>query len=146
VSKVEAARRPSLLAHVIFVRYVVFAVVSSFCNLVAQEMIVQTVPMAPLMASVLLGTGVGFFVKYLLEKRWVFLDGYEGHRAEIRKIVIYGLSGVATTLLFWSAELGAWSTWQTVEAKYVGAALGLGFGNWVKYRLDRRYVFARTSA
>ena len=146
MSKVEAARRPSLLAHVIFVRYVVFAVVSSFCNLVAQEMIVQTVPMAPLMASVLLGTGVGFFVKYLLEKRWVFLDGYEGHRAEICKIVIYGLSGVATTLLFWAIELGAWHIWQTAEAKYVGAGLGLGFGNWVKYRLDRRYVFARTSA
>ncbi|HMF24082.1 MAG TPA: hypothetical protein VKG24_18455 [Pseudolabrys sp.] len=40
-------------------------------------------PIVPMMVSVLTVTGVGFFVKYLLEKRWVFLDGYNNHVAEI---------------------------------------------------------------
>jgi putative flippase GtrA len=143
MSEVETALRPNLPAHVIFVRYVLFAVVSGLSNLASQEIVVRVLPLAPIMASVLFGTGVGFLVKYLLDKRWIFLDTYDGHVAEIRKFTVYGLSGVGTTLLFWTIELGAWHVWQTVEAKYIGAVIGLSLGNWIKYLLDRQYVFPR---
>jgi putative flippase GtrA len=99
------------------------------------------VPPAPIMASIFFGTAFGFFVKYLLEKRWVFLDGYIGHAAEVRKIFLYGVLGVGTTALFWVIELGFWYSLQTAEAKYVGAAIGLSLGNWIKYHLSKRYVF-----
>jgi putative flippase GtrA len=51
-------------------------------ELASQEIVVG-LPIVPMMVSVLTVTGVGFFVKYLLEKRWVFLDGYNNHVAEI---------------------------------------------------------------
>ena len=142
----EATTRLALAAHVIFVRYVVFAVVSSLANLASQELVIRTVPGAVLMASVVVGTGVGFCVKYLLDKRWVFLDAYDGHIAEARKIVVYGAFGVGTTLLFWAIELGFWHVWQTAEAKYIGAAIGLSLGNWIKYLLDKQFVFRRRTA
>jgi putative flippase GtrA len=132
-----------LAAHVIFVRYVFFAALSGLANLASQEIAIRALPLAPLMFSVLVGTGVGFLTKYVMEKRWVFLDPYESHTAELRKIIIYGLSGVGTTLLFWAIELGAWHLWGTLEAKYAGAALGLALGNWVKYILDKHWVFGR---
>ena len=144
MNKAKAAFRPPLAAPLIFVRYVLFAIVSGLSNLASQEIVVRALPIAPIMVSVLIGTGVGFFVKYLLEKRWVFLDGYDNHVAEIRKISVYGAFGFGTTLLFWLIELSFWHIWQTMEARYVGAAIGLSVGNWIKYLLDRRYVFPRT--
>jgi putative flippase GtrA len=145
LSEVEAARRPPLAAHVIFVRYVVFAVISGLSNLASQEIIIRALPAAPIMPSVLAGTGVGFIVKYLLDKRWVFLDSYDGHAAEFRKVFAYGVFGIATTMVFWGVELSFWRIWQTVEAKYLGAVLGLALGNWIKYLLDRHYVFPRSA-
>src|SRR5260370_37364379 len=98
-------------------------------------------PRAPIAASILAGTAVGFLVKYLLEKRWVFLDGYDGHISELKKIVLYAVLGVGTTVLFWAIELSFWYSWHTAEAKYFGAAFGLSLGNWMKYLLSKRYVF-----
>jgi putative flippase GtrA len=146
MSETDIELPPSLATHVIFLRYVLFAVVSSLTNLASQEMVIRLVPLAPLMVSVLTGTGIGFLAKYALEKRWIFLDSYDGHTDEIRKIFVYGVFGIATTFLFWGIELGAWRVWQTTGAKYAGAAIGLLLGNWLKYTLDRRYVFRRIAA
>ena len=132
-----------LSASEIFWRYVLFAVIAGAANLASQELAVRRAPALPLMASVLVGTAVGFLVKYALDKHWIFLDDYDGHVAETRKIVIYGLSGVGTTLLFWGIELTAWHLWQTTTAKFVGAAVGLFIGNWIKYRLDKEFVFEK---
>lgn len=143
MSETSAGERTLLASHVIFVRYVLFAFVSGMANLASQEIVLRLIPAVPLMISVLSGTGVGFLVKYILEKRWIFLDPYENHVAEIRKIIVYGLFGVGTTLLFWGIELGAWHLWGTVEAKYIGAAVGLSLGNWIKYVLDKHWVFWR---
>jgi putative flippase GtrA len=136
---------PFLSARVIFFRFVVFAVMAGLANLAAQEAVVRLYPLWPVMISVLAGTGVGFFVKYVLEKRWVFLDDYETHTAELRKIAIYGFFGIGTTALFWAVEMGAWHLWHTSEAKYAGAVVGLSLGNWIKYLLDKHYVFGNRS-
>jgi hypothetical protein len=39
--------------------------------------------------------------------------------------------------------LSFWHILQTVEAKYVSAVIGLSLGNWMKYLLDKRFVFSR---
>lgn len=135
-----------LAAHQIFVRYVFFAIVSGLANLAAQEIAVRVVPGFHVMVSVLAGTGVGFIVKYLLEKHWIFYDAYDSHAEEIRKVFIYGVFGVGTTLLFWAFEMGALWLWGTTSAKYIGAVIGLSLGNWIKYFLDKHYVFGKTAS
>ena len=136
---------PSALSgHAIFVRYIVFAIIAGLANLATQEAAVQVLPPpTPIMVSVLAGTAVGFVVKYLLDKYYIFLDGYDGHIAELRKVALYGIFSVATTLLFWIVELSFWYNWNNVEAKYIGAILGLSLGNWLKYLFDRTWVFSR---
>src|SRR5215210_671535 len=111
-----------------FVRYVAFALIATLANLAAQEVVIRLAPVAPLTLSILAGTVAGFVLKYLLDKRWVFADGYHGHREELQKVTLYGAFSVATTLIFWGFEIAFWSIWRTDLAKYTGAVLGLAIG------------------
>ncbi len=130
----------------IFVRYVLFAAVATLANLLAQELVVRFSPIAPLTASILAGTVVGFVVKYILDKRWIFYDAYTGRRDEARKVTLYALFSVVTTLVFWGFEVAFWMIWKTDFAKYSGAVLGLAIGYAAKFVLDQTYVFRERSA
>ena len=129
----------------IAVRYVLFAVLSTFVNFLTQEAVLLVLPWAPLMLSILAGTATGFAAKYVLDKKWVFYDGYTTGRDEARKVGLYGLFSIATTAIFWGFELSAYTIWQTDTAKYAGGALGLAIGYAAKYALDRRFVFRTES-
>ncbi len=125
------------------VRYVAFAAVATVANLAMQEATVRTLPGASLSLSILAGTAVGFAMKYVLDKQWIFFDPLEGRAQEARKVVLYGMFSVLTTIVFWSFEAAFWIIWGTSTAKYVGAVLGLAVGYAAKYELDRRYTFRR---
>jgi putative flippase GtrA len=129
-----------------FALYVLFAAFSMLANLVAQEAVMRTATVAALPLSILVGTVVGFVVKYLLDKKWVFDDSYAGARSEIRKVSLYGFFSVFTTLIFWAFEWAFWVIWNTEFAKYTGAVLGLSVGYAIKYLLDRTYVFRERPA
>jgi putative flippase GtrA len=138
----DSPERVVLNRHVLFIRYVVFAVIAGCANLGVQEIVVRTAPLGSyIIISVLAGTAIGFAVKYILDKNYVFFDAYDGHKAELRKLITYGLFSAGTTLLFWSIELTFWYMFKTPEAKYIGGALGLAIGNSLKYILDRNWVF-----
>lgn len=127
-------------------RYGLFAVVATGANIAAQEIAMRASPVDPLAVSILAGTLVGFAVKYVLDKLYVFSDAYDGHAEEARKVILYGAFSVLTTIIFWSVEIAFWQIWQTSAAKYTGAVLGLAIGYAAKFMLDRRYVFrARTA-
>jgi putative flippase GtrA len=130
----------------ILVRYVLFAVVATLVNLAAQEVAIRLAPIAPLAVSILAGTAAGFGVKYILDKRWIFYDAYTSHRDEARKVTLYGLFSVVTTLIFWGFEVTFWIIWRTDFAKYAGAVLGLAIGYAAKFALDQTYVFRERSA
>ncbi|MEJ7929788.1 GtrA family protein [Ramlibacter sp. AN1015] len=134
----------ALPPQVILTRYVLFAILAGLSNICAQELAIRMASV-PVTVSILIGTCAGFFMKYVLDKRWIFMSRYEGQQAEIRMVTLYGLSSGGTALLFWSIELGAWRYWQTSTAKYVGAAVGLSIGNWIKYLLDKHFVFGRSA-
>jgi putative flippase GtrA len=120
--------------------YVLFAVASTAANLLAQETVI-TIYAEAFVASVLTGTAVGFGMKYLLDKLFVFEDAYSGAAQEARKVVLYGAFSVATTLIFWSFEAAFWFAWGTTLAKYAGAVIGLAIGYALKFWLDWKYVF-----
>jgi putative flippase GtrA len=130
----------------IAVRYVLFAVLATLVNLAAQEVAIRLAPVAPLAVSILAGTSAGFAVKYVLDKRWIFYDPYTSHRDEARKVILYGLFSVVTTLIFWGFEVTFWTLWRTDFAKYAGAVLGLAIGYAAKFVLDQSYVFRERNA
>jgi putative flippase GtrA len=129
-----------------FIRYVVFAGIATLVNLATQEAVVRVAPLSPLALSILMGTATGFILKYLLDKKWVFDDGYSGHRQELQKITLYGVFSVFTTLVFWSFEVVFWVIWRTDFAKYTGAVIGLAIGYAAKFVLDRAFVFKERQA
>lgn len=129
-----------------FIRYVVFAGIATLANLATQEAVVRVAPLSPLALSIVMGTATGFILKYLLDKKWVFDDGYSGHRRELQKITLYGVFSVFTTLVFWSFEVAFWVIWRTDFAKYTGAVIGLAIGYAAKFVLDRAFVFKERQA
>lgn len=124
-----------------FARYVITAVLSIFANLVAQQVTVVGAPAAHLMVSIVAGTIVGFFAKYLMDKIWTFREAYTTPAAEAHRIILSGLFSVGTTIIFWAFELGFLAIWKTDFAKYAGAVIGLSIGYTAKFWLDRRHVF-----
>lgn len=123
--------------------YTLFAVLATLVNLGAQRAVLALGESAPFFAAaVVLGTGLGLVVKYLLDKRWIFADREGGARAHGRKFTLYTVMGLATTAIFWGAETLAWVVWGSDLARETGAVLGLALGYAVKYQLDRRFVFS----
>ncbi len=126
----------------LILRYALFAVVATLANLAAQRWVLaQDNSAFGYVGAVLVGTGVGLVIKYLLDKRWIFADRDAGLAAHGRKFSLYTLMGVATTAIFWGAETAFWLIWNTDAMRELGAVLGLGLGYVVKYQLDRRFVF-----
>lgn len=123
-------------------RYAIFAVVATLVNLLTQRaaltMLSDTIGVALAMAA---GTATGLLTKYGLDKRWVFFDKTIDGGAERRKFGLYALTGVGTTLIFWGIETAFWLTWHTDQAREFGAVIGLTIGYWIKYNLDRKFVF-----
>jgi putative flippase GtrA len=128
-------------SHGILARYVLFVIIASVMNLVTQGIVFGLAPVQPLTVSILAGTGIGFVVKYCLDKRWIFFDDYGGAAKEVRKIVLYCAFSVAITLVFWVFEISFFLVGGTNLAKYTDAEIGLAIGNYVKYLLDRAYTF-----
>ena len=145
-SGLNSAQHSSGKTLAMFMRYVLFAVLATLANLLTQEATIRLSPVAPLPLSILMGTAAGFFLKYLLDKKWVFDDGYDGHKQELQKISLYGAFSVLTTLIFWGFEVAFWVLWKTDFAKYTGAVLGLAVGYAAKFMLDRSFVFKERQA
>ncbi len=130
----------------IVIRYVLFAVIATLATLAAQEAVVRLAPPAALALSIAAGTAVGFAVKYVLDKKWIFFDRFTSHREEARKLSLYGLFSIVTTLVFWGFEVAFWTIWRTDVAKYAGAVLGLAIGYVAKFMLDGAFTFRERNA
>lgn len=123
-------------------RYAAFAVIASFANLGVQRLVLSQGTGGKTFAlAVGAGTFVGLFIKYLLDKRWIFYDLDSGAMAHSQKFSVYTAMGLITTAIFWSIETVFWLVWQTDIMRELGAVLGLSIGYVVKYNLDRRFVF-----
>ena len=124
------------------VRYALFALLAMSANIGAQmiSFAVYSGKFA-LWLAMAVGTVVGVLLKYALDKRWIFDQGPYSLSQHGQTFSLYSLMAVPTTLLFWLTEwafdtLGGGPPW-----RYVGAVIGLSAGYWLKYQLDRRYVF-----
>ena len=122
--------------------YITFACVAIGANIGGQDITLQIyrgpygVPL-----SVLVGTGVGLVVKYLLDKRFVFGCTTSGVQEDAVLFTLYAAMGLITTSIFWGVELGFELFFRSDHMRYVGGIIGLTIGYAVKYLLDRRFVF-----
>jgi putative flippase GtrA len=126
----------------LILRYAAFAVIATVANLATQRVVLQFGDTGTLFAlAVGAGTIVGLFIKYLLDKRWIFYDLATGIKKHSRKFSLYTAMGVVTTAIFWGMETAFWLIWQTDVMRELGAVIGLTIGYVVKYNLDQRFVF-----
>lgn len=91
------------------------------------------------------GTGVGLVCKYILDKKYIFYHTVENVSQDVNTFMIYTLTGVVTTLLFWTFEIVFHFAWEHHYSKYIGAAIGLSIGYISKYYLDKHFVFKKTT-
>ena len=124
--------------------YVAFAVVAIAVNIGTQYLVVRTYsgPLR-LAVSLIVGTGAGLVVKYVLDKRYIFNQELHALSEEARTFYLYTLMGVATTAIFWSLEFTFDRVFDSLSMRYLGGILGLCLGYYVKYQLDKRYVFTQ---
>lgn len=125
--------------------YVTFAVIAACANFGSQWIVLEACTgFLRVWIALFVGTGVGLVVKYVLDKRWIFMFQTKSVKHEGKTFVIYTVFSVVTTLVFWVFELGALVIFGTQSAQFVGGAVGLSIGYLVKYQLDKRYTFVTT--
>jgi putative flippase GtrA len=132
------------MKHLIF-RYIAFAILATIANLAMQRIVLSFGDSHLFFAgAVIAGTFVGLIVKYVLDKRWIFYDVDESMKENGQKFFLYSVMGLVTTAIFWGTETAFWFIWRTDFAREAGAILGLSIGYFVKYKLDRAYVFTNS--
>lgn len=123
-------------------RYTLFAALATATNLAAQYAAGFLVSGSyALYIRILVGTGAGVVVKYLLDKRYIFYYTAPSRRHEAVKFLLYTSLSIVTTLVFWITELLFHRFLEFQGSEYLGAAVGLTLGYSLKYRLDKRFVF-----
>ncbi len=126
----------------IAVLYTLFAAFSTAINIGAQMLSIWAYrgPSA-VEVSILIGTSAGLPLRYLLEKRYIF--AFKSHNIvhDGQLFVLYSFMGVFTTAIFWGVEYAFHLIFLTDTMRYVGGIIGLAIGFYVKYQLDKKYVF-----
>lgn len=125
--------------------YSLFALIATLGNIAAQDVTVSYYKgIYAIELSVLVGTGIGLIIKYVLDKHYIFK--FKTHTAvhNGKTFILYTLMGILTTLIFWGFEFGFNQMFQTKQMRYLGGIIGLSIGYITKYHLDKHFVF-RTS-
>lgn len=124
------------------INYAIFALIATAANIGAQDLVIRIYSGAfDILASVVVGTGVGLVAKYILDKRYIFRFRARSVAHDTQIFALYTVMGLATTVVFWGFEFGFHHIFQTKEMRYLGGVIGLAIGYLTKYHLDKRYVF-----
>jgi putative flippase GtrA len=128
------------------IRYAIFALIATAVNIATQDIVTRSyIGTFNIVISLIMGTGVGLVVKYLLDKRYIFRFQAQSAMHDGKTFLLYTVMGLLTTLIFWGFELGFDHCFASKEMRYLGGIIGLVIGYFAKYYLDKRYVF-RTKA
>ena len=125
----------------IFFKYVLFCFVAILANLTIQRIFLELIFEDNYIVALLFGTLTGLITKYVLDKNYIFKDFDHSLKNNSKKFTIYSLNGVFTTIIFWGMESLFYFVYSTSFARELGAIVGLSIGYFLKYRLDKKYVF-----
>ena len=84
-------------------------------------------------------------LRYFLEKRYIFSFASKNIKHDGQLFILYSFMGVFTTAIFWGTEYAFHLIFTTDAMRYIGGVLGLTIGYYIKYQLDKRFVFVNKS-
>jgi len=125
-------------------KYAICALIAIFFNILFQEISIRIYNgLYPIVVSILTGTLIGLFIKFLLDKIYIFNYHVNGFYKNTKTIAVYISTGIFTTLIFWALEISFEYYFRTKEMRYLGAIIGLIIGYIIKYQLDNKYTFKK---
>ena len=125
--------------------YISFCILAMFCNLFVQRIFLYSQhSSSDIIIAIAMGTIAGLIVKYFLDKNWIFNNYEKSIFKNMKYFMKYSFFGIATTLIFWSFELSFLYIWKSELAREIGAIIGLSIGYYIKYKLDKKYVFTNS--
>jgi drug/metabolite transporter (DMT)-like permease len=116
--------------------YFLFALLASFVNLIGQHIFLTY--NKNLFLAVIVGSIAPLVFKYVLVSSFVF-DGKK--RINIKTFLIYAFFGACITPIIWIMEVIFLNIFGTVFMRDIGALLGIALAYFIKYEMDKRYVF-----
>ena len=128
------------MSHIVL--YISFALCAVLLNLGVQRFVIEWFPSLSIWYAILAGTVAGLVLKYLLDRRWIFA-AFASASPNHREFLSYAATGMLTTIIFWGSEWIAWAMTQEHHLRELGAVIGLSIGYYLKFRLDRRFVFIK---
>ena len=130
----------------IAVLYSLFAGLSTVVNIGSQmlSMLIYSGAYA-VEISIFIGTLAGLPLRYFLEKRYIFSFESKNIKHDGQLFILYSFMGVFTTAIFWGTEYVFHLIFTTDVMRYIGGVLGLTIGYFIKYQLDKRFVFVNKS-
>ena len=113
--------------------YALFAVLSIIANIGSQRLFFalgdhffSIVPLNIMrFATLVVGTGVGFILKYILDRFYIFEADTQGVAEEGKQISLYASTALITTTIFWGTQLSFDFLWSYENSRYIGGVLGL---------------------
>ncbi len=146
-----------------YILYIIFAIICTLLNIGSQwlmQFLLEDIEIFNLglyydkefafklydVIKIIIGTAIGFFVKFLLDKLIVFKDKHKSKTHTAKQVIIYGSFAVFTTLIFWSFQILFKFIFIFSYSEYIGAAIGLAIGYTIKFFLDRAFVFKKAIA
>ena len=87
--------------------YTAFAIVATFFNILAQDICsyIYSGPFS-ILVSIIIGTGVGLVIKYVLDKKYIFKYKTQNAQHDGKVFMLYTVMGIFTTIIFWGLEFG----------------------------------------
>jgi putative flippase GtrA len=126
----------------IVLKYSFFSIAATIINIASQRFVFSYSASENIfLIAIITGTIAGFISKYIFDKYFIFNDFSAIPVEETKKLAKYSFFAVFTTLIFWLTEYIFWSIYQTHSAREIGAIIGLSIGYYLKYNLDKKYVF-----
>ena len=92
-----------------------------------------------LFLAVIVGSALALVFKYILDSSIVF-DGKK--RSNLKTFLTYAFFGACITPIVWIVEVSFLNIFGTVFMRDIGALLGIALAYWIKYEMDKRYVFS----
>jgi len=126
----------------IAIKYAVFAGVATCINLLGQyvSLLVYN-DIFSLYVAMIFGTLAGLVSKYILDKKYIFYHQPKNRADDGKKFILYAVTGIFTTIIFWGTEIAFDILFSSHSAKYIGAVIGLSIGYVCKYFLDSHFIF-----